>query len=120
MLKITLLVLTMMQDGSVRVTLSEAGDMTECEAGRDAVTTILTDAGKPPILALCGESGLRLTPFVHGIPESDETNRYRVEVAGEDFTVIPLAKDEECRAAEDGAPRIFCARSAQSVIADGA
>ena len=117
MLKITLLVLTAMQDGSVRVTLSEADDMVECEASRDAVTTILTDAAQPPILAICGESDLRLTPFVHGVPASVETNRYRVEVTGETFTVTPLAEGEPCDEAQAADSQLYCARSAQQVIA---
>lgn len=118
MLKITLLLLTVMQDGSTRVTLSEAEDIVECEAARDAVTTILTDAGKPPILAICGESDLRPTPFVHGVDESAETNRYRVEVTGAQFTVTPLAEGEECREGEGGNSTVHCARSAQSVVED--
>ncbi|MFT3688515.1 hypothetical protein [Paenirhodobacter sp.] len=116
MLKIALLVLTTMQDGSVRVTLSATDDMVECEANRDAVTTILTGAGRPPILALCGQSDLRLTPFVHGMPESAETNRYRVDLVGETFTVTPLAQDAPCREVREGARRSYCARSGQSVV----
>lgn len=118
MLKTTLLLLTLMQDGSTRVTLSEAEDMIECQASRDAVMTILTDAGRPPIIALCGESDLRLTPFVHGMPEEAETNRYRVEIAaGGGFVVTALAEAEPCEESQAADSRIYCARSAQEVIA---
>lgn len=117
MLKIALLLLTTMQDGSVRVTLSDAEDLTECEAGRDAVTAILTDAGNPPIAAICGETDLRLSPFVHGVPEDQETNRYRVEIlAGERFVITPLAEGEDCVESKGADSRIWCARSVQAVI----
>lgn len=119
MLKIALLVLTVMQDGSVRVTLSEAGDMAECEASRDAVVTILTDAGRPPIAALCGETGLRLSPFVHGVPEDQETNLYRVQIMDDhSFVVTPLDGGEDCLEGQGTGSRIYCGRSAQTVIGD--
>lgn len=116
MLKIALLLLTTMSDGSVRVTLSEAADMVECEAGRDAVVTVLTEAGNPPLAAICGETDLRLTPFVHGTPEQAETNRYRVEIIGEDrFVITPLAEGEDCAETQGADSRVWCGRSAQAV-----
>lgn len=117
MLKTALLLLTLMQDGSTRISLSEAEDMVECEASRDAVMTILTDAGRPPIIALCGETELRLTPFVHGVPEDEEINRYRVEIMeGVRFTVTPLAEGDTCEPSQTAESQIHCGRSAQQVI----
>lgn len=118
MLKISLLLLTLMQDGSVRVTLSEADDMTECHASRDAVMAILTDAGRPPVAAICGETDLRLTPFVHGVPAEKEVNRYRVEImADERFTLTPLGEGDPCTDSQGADRRVYCAGSAQQVIA---
>ena len=62
----TLLVLSQIGEGDLRVTLSPAAD---------AVVTILIDADRPPLVALCGQSGLRLTPFLHGTRLGDETHR---------------------------------------------
>lgn len=119
MLQTTLLVLTLTSGGELRVTLSPAADMVECEANRDAVVTILTDAGRPPIAALCGETGLRLTPFVHGTPEKDEIHRYRVGLpSAGGFTVVPLAGGESCTPAPEADPAVHCARSAQAVLPD--
>lgn len=50
----TLLVLSQIGEGDLRVTLSPAADAVECEANRDAVVTILIDADRPPLVALCG------------------------------------------------------------------
>ena len=120
MLETTLLVLTLTASGDVRVTLSYAKDATECSANRDAVTTILTEAGHPPLVALCGATDLKLTPFVHGTPPEAETSRYRVELPGTGgFLVVPLAADAPCKASADTDPAVYCAISAQKVIADG-
>ncbi len=117
MLKTTLLILTVMAGGDLRVTLSQAEDEAECEANRDAVVTILTDAGRAPLLALCGASDLRLTPFVHGTPPEAEIHRYRIELpAAGGFTVTHLAAGEICTAAPDAEPAVHCARSGQSVL----
>ncbi len=62
----TLLVLSQIGEGDLRVTLSPAAD---------AVVTILIDVDRPPLVALCGQSGLRLTPFLHGTRLGDETHR---------------------------------------------
>lgn len=117
MLKTTLLMLTVMAGGDLRVTLSPAADEVECEANRDAVVTILADAGRAPLAALCGASDLRLTPFVHGTPPEAEVHRYRVELplAG-GFSVTPLLGDAPCTAAPKAEPAVYCARSAQTVL----
>lgn len=120
MLKSTLLVLTLMSDGGVRVTLSEAADAAECETSRAAVVAILTEAGRAPLAALCGETGLEFTQFMHGVPEEEEIHRYRVELpAAGGFTVIPLAEGEACEPAEAEAGTVHCARSAQEVVGEG-
>ncbi|MCL4068054.1 hypothetical protein M3484_15890 [Pseudomonas sp. GX19020] len=113
----TLLVLTQIGEGDLRVTLSPAADAVECEANRDAVVTILTDAGRPPLVALCGQTGLRLTPFLHGIRPEDETHRYRVKLPESGgFVVMPLAEGEGCAPGTAAGSVIYCARSAQSVV----
>ena len=88
-----LLLLTLMADGGTRLTLSPAESAEACEATREVLVQVLTEAGKPPILAQCGTSILQLTPYVHGTPPEAETHRYRVEVARSGgFTVTPLGE----------------------------
>lgn len=114
MLKPALLVLTAMSDGGTRVTLSEAESPQDCEASRAAVVQILTDAGRAPVLAMCGQSDLTLTPFEHGLPPEAEIHRYRVTIPGDgSFEVEPLAMETDCA---EAAPRVYCARSAQQVV----
>lgn len=116
----TLLVLTWIGEGDLRVTLSPAADAVECEANRDAVATILSDAGRAPLLALCGQTDLVLTPFLHGTRPGDETHRYRVELPAEGgFRVVPLQEGEDCTPQPAADPVIHCARSAQSVLNGG-
>ncbi|MFA5539132.1 MAG: hypothetical protein WDA23_08010 [Gemmobacter sp.] len=121
-MKTALLILTMTAGGDIRVTLTENDSPADCEANREVVTQILTEAGSAPIAALCGESGLRLTPFVHGTPPEAEIHRYRVELpqAG-GFAIAPLAEGEDCTPDTDTAadPAVHCARSGQSVLSDG-
>ena len=120
MLETTLLVLTLTTSGDVRVTLSYAEDVSECAASRDAVVGILTDAGQPPLVALCGATDLKVTEFIHGTPPEAEVNRYRVELpAVGGFTVTPLAADTACAPASEADPAVYCAVSAQEVIPNG-
>ncbi|KGJ06843.1 hypothetical protein SAMN04487972_10296 [Paracoccus halophilus] len=120
MLKPALLVLTLMADGGTRLTLSEAETAEDCEAMREVVTQILTEAGQPPLLSRCGATALRLTPFVHGVPAEAEIWRYRVELPeGGGFSVTPLDSAAACDPAPQARPAIHCARSAQKVLADG-
>ena len=132
-----LLLLTLMADGGVRMTLSEADSARACETSRDSVVRILTSSGRPPIQALCGRTRLRLTPFVHGTPAEAEVLRYRVRIPGErpaeggikggrgaeaegggeaGFTVEPLADNEPCEAATEARPAVYCTRSAQRPV----
>ncbi len=120
MLKTVLLILTLAGDGGVRMTLTDSDSLAECEASLEVVSQILTEAGSPPLLARCGESALRLTPFVHGTPPEAETHRYRVELpAAGGLAVRPLGPDEACTPAPEADPAVHCARSGQSVLADG-
>lgn len=120
MLKTVLLILTLTGDGGTRVTLTDSDSPADCEASREVVSQILTEAGSPPLLARCGDSALRLTPFVHGIPPAAEIHRYRVELpAAGGFTVRPLSPGEICTPAPQADPAVHCARSGQSVLADG-
>lgn len=117
MLKPALLILTLIADGDIRMTLSAAEDMDECEATLDVVTQILTEAGNPPLLTRCGETALTLTPFEHGTPPEAEVHRYRIEVSADaGFSIVPLSADDECEPAPDAAPAIYCTRSAQQVV----
>lgn len=119
MLKTALLILTMAGGDATRVTLTETESLTDCEATLDVLAQILTEAGTPPIAALCGETALQLTPFVHGTPAEAEIHRYRVELpSAGGYQIVPLAKGETCTpTAAD--PVIYCARSEQSVLTDG-
>ena len=120
MLKTALLILTLTEGGDARVNLTESESPADCEASRDVVSQILTEAGSAPVAALCGETGLRLTPFVHGTPPEAEIHRYRVELprAG-GFTVTPLAEGKGCIPDTAADPAIYCARSGQSVLPGG-
>ncbi|MDO5622347.1 MAG: hypothetical protein Q4G24_12845 [Paracoccus sp. (in: a-proteobacteria)] len=117
MLKPALVILTLMGDGGTRITLSAADSPEECEARREVLTQVLTHAGQAPLLAICGETALRLSPFVHGVPEQAEVNRYRLTMQGGGFIVEPLG-DAPCLDARDAEPAIWCARSAQIVLPD--
>ena len=120
MLKSALLILTLADGGATRVTLTESESPEDCEASREVVTQILTEAGSAPLAAVCGETDLRLTPFIHGTPPEAETHRYRVEVARSGgFTVTPLGAEAPCAAAPDADPAVHCTRSGQSVLPNG-
>ncbi|MDO5705130.1 MAG: hypothetical protein Q4G49_08675 [Paracoccus sp. (in: a-proteobacteria)] len=119
MLKSTLLILTLMADDGTRLTLSTYDSPDECEGAREVVTQVLTDAGQEPVVTMCGKTGLRLTPYIHGAPRRAEVNRYRVELPADGgFTVIPLT-DETCEDAPDADPVVYCTLSAQQVISTG-
>ena len=109
-----------MADGGTRLTLSPAETTEACMATREVLVQVLTEAGKPPILALCGTSALQLTPYVHGTPPEAETHRYRVEIPRTGtFTVTPLGPQSPCLAAPDANPAVYCTRSSQQVLAGG-
>lgn len=117
MLKTTLLILTMIPGEAPRVTLSAYDSAEECEAARDVVSQILTEAGQEPQAALCGETGLRVTPYVHGAPRRAEVNHYRIELPAEGgFTVAALQEGEVCEDAHEADPAVWCAVSAQHPI----
>lgn len=114
-----LLLLTLMADGGTRLTLSPADSTDACESTREVLVQVLTEAGKPPILALCGTSALQLTPYVHGVPPEAEIHPYRVEIAGTGgFSVTPLAEGAPCTPAPKSDPAIHCTRSSQRVLQD--
>lgn len=120
MLKSALLILTLTDGGAIRVTLTESESPADCEASRDVVTQILTGAGSAPLAAVCGETDLRQTPFVHGTPPEAEVHLYRVELpqAG-GFTIAPLAGGEVCTPDTAADPAVYCTRSGQSVLPNG-
>ncbi len=110
-----------MADGGTRMTLSSTTSAEACEAERSSVVRILGSIGKAPLLAQCGQSTLRLTPFAHGTPPKAETLRYRVQIPGEggaSFSVQPLAADAPCTAtaASQGQAAVYCTRSAQKPL----
>lgn len=118
MLKAALLVLTVMGSGDIRMSLSETEDAEDCEATRQAVVATLATIGRAPMLAVCGETALRLTEFDRRAPAEAVVNRYRVTVPGPGgYTVEPLSGDAACTPAPEAAPRVFCTLSAQEVIA---
>lgn len=120
MLKTALLILTLTEGGDIRVNLTESAGPADCEASRDVVSQILTASGHAPLAAVCGETGLRLTPYIHGTPPEAEVHRYRVELprAG-GFALAPLAEGEDCTPDTAADPAIHCARSGQSVLPGG-
>jgi len=119
MIEIALLILTLTGDGVTRVTLTPVDGPADCAAQAEVVTQILTEAGTPPLTARCGETGLVLSPFEHGLPPSAEVHRYRVELVGSDgFAIAPLAPGETCRADPQAMPAVICARSGQRVVSD--
>ncbi len=117
MLKTALLVLTLTDDGTTRVTLSEQAGVEECALARTTVTAILTRSGRPALAVVCGETGLRLTPLEHGPAPETEVNRCRVELpASGGFTVEALAEGETCTPAP-GATAVHCGHSVQKDLA---
>lgn len=120
MLEVALLILTLAAEGEPRLTLSPTEHMEDCLAMQDVVTQILTEAGQPPLLTRCGETDVRLSPFIHGTPPEAEIHRYRVELPAEDgYRVFPLTDDQSCTADEVAELAIYCTRSAQFVQNDG-
>lgn len=108
-LTIALLTLTLNEAGLVRMTLSNAASLEACTAQAGMVTQILTDAGHEPLAVRCGETPLRLSPFVHGTPAEEETWHYRVELLAEGFAIAPV----EAGACEAQEGTVYCAVSAQ-------
>ena len=97
MLKLALLVLTLTNDGAVRVTLSESESAGDCRTSQEMITTILSEAGVEVIAARCGETELVLTPFEHGATAEEEVHRYKVTLgAAGGFGIVPLAAGEAC------------------------
>ena len=118
MIEIALLTLTLTNDGAFRMTLSEMEGMAECQESRTRVVEILEAADIEVVSAMCGETSVKVTPFEHGADASDEIHLFRVEIGDQQtFTVVPIAKSDDCKADPQGAPKVFCARSSQSVIA---
>ncbi|NHF73194.1 hypothetical protein [Paracoccus xiamenensis] len=114
-----LLLLTLMSDGDTRLTLSPADSAQACAATREVLVQVLIEAGKPPLLALCGTSALQLSPYVHGVPPEAETHRYRVEIPSSGgFSVTPLAAQTPCAPVPDADPVVHCTRSSQRVLSD--
>ncbi|MDO5612707.1 MAG: hypothetical protein Q4G14_05620 [Paracoccus sp. (in: a-proteobacteria)] len=117
MMKSTLLILTLMADDGTRITMSSYDSPDACEGAREVVTQVLADAGQEMLVAMCGETDVRVTPYVHGAPRRAEVNRFRVELPQTGgFTVTPLT-DEPCEDAPDADPAVYCTLSAQRVIA---
>lgn len=117
MLSSALLLLTLTGDGDIRLTLSPAQSAAACEDRREVLTQVLAGAGQAVIEARCGETGLRMSPFIHGVPPEAEIYRYRVEIqpAG-GFAIAPLSADEPCVNQPDHGPAFYCTRSAQRII----
>ena len=116
MLKIALMMLTLTADGAVRLTLSEAEDLEDCQGAMLAVTSVLEAGGYTVLAAECGPTDLTLTPFNHGATAAEESHLYRVEIAGEGaYSVTPLAAGDACTPATEASPTVWCTRSSQAV-----
>lgn len=119
MLTAALLTLTLTADGDLRLSLSEMESAADCMESRDRVVEILTQAEIGIVEARCGEISLRLTPFEHGADREDEIHFYQVVTGGvSGFVVMPVNTASDCVADPNQLPRVYCARSAQSVIPD--
>lgn len=117
MLYLALLTLTLTGSGDVRLTLTEADSIDQCQQTRDSVVEILTDQEIVILFARCGETTLRMSPFEHGAPLLAQT--YRVELAeGDGFNVVSNSPDATCEAVPwkvlENATT-FCARSTQEM-----
>lgn len=117
MLKTALLTLTLTTGGEPLMTLSEMETPAACEESRQTITSIFADAGIELITALCGQTALQLTPFMHGATPEEERHRYHIAIDGAGrFDVTPLAANADCQPAPDAIPTIYCARSSQTAV----
>lgn len=116
MLKSALLLLSMTASGDVRMSLSETVDAQDCSFTRGAVLMILEEAGMTPLHAVCGETGLSLTPFERRSPKP-LAHRYRVELPSEGgYRITPLELGAACTPDHEADPAVFCTVSQQEVI----
>jgi len=124
MLEIALLMLTMNEDGLVRVNLNPVESREAFADQMETVRSIFDGAGIDVLDLRCGATALRLTPFEHGHGPEAEVHRYRVTVKGSGgFDVLPLGPGAACTPSNDGPGRTLCAVSSQRPVArdgDGA
>jgi hypothetical protein len=119
MMKPALLILSLTADGGTRATLADKDSMELCETSREAVVQILTEAGRAPLLGLCGETDVRVTPYKQGPDPEGPLLQLRIEgPATGGFSVTPLAADAPCEAAPDADPAVFCAHSTQQLLSE--
>ncbi|MDO5606407.1 MAG: hypothetical protein Q4G25_14725 [Paracoccus sp. (in: a-proteobacteria)] len=114
----SLVVLTMAEDGDLRLSAGMPQPADDCAAAMEVVTQVIGAAGTRVVAARCGDmAGLRLSPFIHGAPPEAETHRFRIRLprAG-GFQLEPLAPDAPCEAQPDAAEPVLCARSSQFVL----
>ncbi len=117
MLQTVLIVLTLGHADGTHLSLTQADNPAACEQKSQALGKILTDAGYTIGAGRCVPENLRFTPYQPGA--HDMANRFRVTLplAG-GATVEALGPDETCTPAPDADPAVFCARSAQQLLAD--
>lgn len=111
-----LLLLTALADGDIRMTMSPMETAEACESQREVVGQILEAQGSEAVVSRCGQTGLRLTPYIHGVPPEAATFLYRVEVGESGFDVAPLDATADCTPAPEASPAVYCVRSSQRVL----
>lgn len=118
MMKIALVILTLGDTGAMNLAVSGTETLEDCEATAEVVRQILTEAGAKIEAMRCGETGLTLTPFVHGYGPGDLRWHYQVTLKGsalaDGFDLTPV-EPGTCKA--DTAAQHYCAVSAQHPIA---
>lgn len=119
MLKTALLILTLGQNGTVHMALSEAETLADCEGMAESVEQILTSAGYKIQALRCGQTDLDLTPYEHGHTPDDVRWHYHVVVEGtalhDGFTVRSMSPGT---CATDGDASAYCAISAQGPVTE--
>lgn len=118
MLKPVLVILTLTSGGDTHLALSPADSAEDCAASREVVSQILTTAGAQILAAACGQTDLRVTPYLHAAPDSAFIHRWRVHLADGGPVIKPLADDAPCAEDRRAMQPSFCAISAQSVLRD--
>ncbi|WP_134725622.1 hypothetical protein [Paracoccus luteus] len=119
MLSTVLIVLTLGHADGPHLAVTPADDAAACAAKAGAVTAVLEQSGYPVAAARCVETDQRFTPYRHGAGAPAPVNAFRVTLpAAGGAKAEPLAALSDCTAAPDADPAVFCALSAQELLAD--
>lgn len=119
MLSTVLIVLTLGHADAPHLAVTPADDAAACATKAGSVSAVLEQAGFPVAAAHCVQTDQRFTPYRHGPDAPAPVNAFRVTLpAAGGVTVEPLAGLSDCTAAPDVDPAVFCALSAQELLAD--